>query len=171
MNNLNAPFHALIAYISDFDPTEAKLLNFRILLPGWHYGDGVAFSESAINDAVILHRQIYFKGFQRTDAFAGACGEIQVAVYHGDHYFQFERESSGQWNITHENQDVEVEFLSGQTFDQAVNYINGLNSKVCDSSIVYTRTIGTPPENSLVTWLSKNPRRAEVFPSLIGTVR
>ena len=153
-----------MVFSSYFDSTESKLLGFAGLKDGWHYRDGKAFTEGAINDCIILHRQIFFKGFTRTNAFPGPNGEIQVTVYYDQHYFQFERESSGLWNITHEVNDEEVEFAERKEFSQVVNYVNGLNAKLCDTSDVYSRLIGTPIEGGSTTWLL-NAQKA-VFPSL-----
>ncbi|HZM03394.1 MAG TPA: hypothetical protein VFC44_10235 [Candidatus Saccharimonadales bacterium] len=154
MNILNTPYVPVLAYRTEFDPTESKILSFGEFQSGWHYGEGIAFTKRAIEDAILLHRQIYFKGFQKTDAFPGQNGEIQITVYNENHYFQFERQKEGSWEVTHEDNNQEVEFLPLQSFDQALNYVNGLNSKVCDTYVLYTKVIGTPIGGSLTTWPS-----------------
>ena len=128
MNNLlDSPYQPYIVASSEFDPTESKLMSFALLQNGWHYGSGMAFTEEAIRDSMRIHRQIFFKGFTSTDAFPGPNGEIQVTMYYENHYFQFEREASGYWNITHEKNNEEKQFLSDQEFGQVIDFINDLN--------------------------------------------
>ena len=143
MNIISSPYEKFFVASSAFDPTESKILSFASLGNGWHYGTGIAFSEAAIDDALLIHRQVFFKGYTRTNAFPGQNGEIQVTMYHKDHFFGFEREASGLWNITHEINDHEVEFLERETCDRVIGYINALRSKICDTSDVYSKAIGT----------------------------
>lgn len=154
MNLLNSPFKPFFVASSEFDPTESKLLRFGLLRDGWCYGAGMAFHPQAIHDALIIHRQIFFKGYTSTDAFPGPSGEIQVTTYVGDHYFQFERESSGLWNIAHEIKNEEQEFLPRQHLSQVCNYINSLDAKLCATSAVFTEGIGMPGESNSITWHS-----------------
>lgn len=143
MNLFDSPFQTLIVYHSDFDPTESKIRSFSSYQNGWHYHEGIAFSKASVDDALILHRQIFFKGFTRTNAFPGPNGEIQITMYHKNHYFAFEREASGLWNITHEVDGEEVESLQQKNFDEVVSYVNALDSKICDIFDVFSKIIGT----------------------------
>jgi hypothetical protein len=152
MNPINSPFQPFMVYSSEFDPTESKILSFGSFKLGWHYQKGIAFSGEAIRDALIVHRQIFFKGFTRTNAFPGPTGEILVTMYHENHYFGFEREASGLWNITHERNGKETEPFEQKTFDEVISYVNALNTKICDTFDVYSRVIGTLIEkSSLIT--------------------
>jgi hypothetical protein len=160
MSPIYFPYQPFFVASSEFDPTESKILNFKSLQDGWHYQEGVAFSDAAIQDALLVHRQIFFKGFTRTDAFPGPNGEIQVTMYFEAHYFQFERESSSLWNITHEVDDKEVEFLEEKNISLVVDYINALNAKLCDTFDVYLNLIGTGRGRGSTTWRSNERKGA-----------
>jgi hypothetical protein len=143
MNSISSPFKPIFVYHSDFDPTESKIRSFASYQNGWHYAQGITFSETAINDALVVHRQIFFKGFTRTNAFPGPTGQLQITMYHRNHYFGFEREASGLWNITHEINGQDVEILEQESFDEVLNYVNALDAKICDIFDVYSKNIGT----------------------------
>jgi hypothetical protein len=62
--------------------TATKILSFRDLVPGWHYGSGGPIGAPVIAAATQLYWSLTQNGFNNTDAFPGANGEIQLTAYH-----------------------------------------------------------------------------------------
>lgn len=56
---------------------EDKILSFKSLKKGWHFGEGVEFNESIIQKAILLNTEAKKAGY-RTNAFPGINGEVQV---------------------------------------------------------------------------------------------
>lgn len=148
-------------------PTEQKLAGFADLEKGWHYGEGEAFSEEAIQSGLELHRYIIFKGHSRTNAFPGTGGEIQVTIYAGDDYYAFEREPSGEWTFLHEYKDEEKQFLEHLTFKDALKQVDQIKLPLWSASEFYQNIpTGTQTEESLMTWRSSPIPEMEEFRSL-----
>jgi hypothetical protein len=150
-------------------PTEEKIYNFSLLKKGWNYGEGEKISNAALKDALLIHRQIIYRGHSQTDAFPGLDGEIQLTVYEGKNYFSFERESTGKWSISHEVDHNEVELLSGLNLEKVTDYLSSISSKLCTLSDYYQgNTIGTRYVIASTTWRSS--RDLTEFPSLTEIV-
>jgi len=156
--NIKFPFFSGILYRTFSHPTEEKIFDFSMLQAGWNYGEGEIFSNEAIKAVMDLHREIIFRGHSKTDAFPGLDGEIQIAVYEGDHYYAFERESSGEWSIDHEiNGDNTT--VSGLNFEQVKEYLNSINSTLCNASDYYRgETIGTNNVEDSMIWRSSQEK-------------
>jgi hypothetical protein len=60
---------------------QRKLLNFRTLQKGWHYGEGGPISETVVQFAEMLYRYCVSIGFTNMNAFPGADGEILLTIY------------------------------------------------------------------------------------------
>lgn len=159
-----------VLYSTVFHPTELKIREMGKLENGWHYGEGVALSDLAIDDVLQLHRHIVLSGLFQTDAFPGLDGEIQVTVYSDSHYFQFERAPGGDWEITHEDNDEEIESVPGRNFDEIKAYVSTLKSKLCDASDFYPRNItGIKQGGNLMRWHSSPPVEIKQSPLLTMT--
>ena len=150
--NIKYPFFSSIVFRTFSHPTEEKIFNFCLLEKGWNYGEGEKIPLLAIKSALNLHREIVYRGYSRTDAFPGLDGEIQITVYEGAHYFAFEREKSGKWSATHEKGE-KSETLSGLNFEKIKEYLNSINSMLCNASDYYQgETIGTTRAEGSMTW-------------------
>jgi len=159
-------------YCTVSNPTEARIMKFRDLKEGWNYGEGMPFSDSAIEEAAQVHRQITFSGFAQTDAFPGPNGEIQITVYDQCDYFEFERDQNGHWTIIHERNGLEAEPIECLGLDQVIALARTMKSTICDASTFYRRLItGTPQSNVSTVWHSERLPRMVAYPSLIETVR
>ena len=60
-----------------------KIINFRSLTPGWHYGAGDPISEPVIQRALLFCKELQALENVKVDAFARLEGEIVVTVYAG----------------------------------------------------------------------------------------
>jgi len=88
--------------------TRRKLASFRELKQGWHYGEGVPFSQCVIKSATTINQEALQLGFTETDAFPGIGGEIRVTVYHNIHYLEFTVETDGQITFVYEKDQEEI---------------------------------------------------------------
>lgn len=94
--------------------TQRKISEFADLEQGWHYGRGGAISAPVIRRALALYDTLLLEGLTRTDAFAGADGEILVTAYRGDHYLGITIEPDELYSLVHEVEGREEdEFLEG----------------------------------------------------------
>lgn len=84
------------------DSTKARILSFQSLEDGWHYGKGRGADKQAVQDAAELHQSLVWAGFDDTNAFPGAEGEILITAYRGEETFEFERSANGTWSFYHE---------------------------------------------------------------------
>ena len=68
--------------------TIKKIESFRRLRDGWHYGEGIAFDENIIGNALNLHNIATKLGFFETDAFPYADGSIMITIYYKSDYLE-----------------------------------------------------------------------------------
>jgi|SRR5208282_5323770 len=91
--------------------TLEKIISFQNLPTGWHFGEGGPVQLPVIQRAIKLYWSIVLQGIVRTDAFAGADGEILLTAYHGDHYFGVVIEQDGKMTFRHEFKDEELKYI------------------------------------------------------------
>lgn len=91
--------------------TPEKIRSFRKLPVGWHYGDGGPIENSVIQRSIYLYWSMIWRGVVRTDAFAGADGEILLTAYHGEHYLGIVIEQDGKMTFRHEFKDEEKTYI------------------------------------------------------------
>lgn len=146
-------------------------MEFGDLKKGWHYGEGAKFSESAIEEAIQVHRQITFAGCDQTNAFPGPNGEIQITVYNQQDCFEFERDQTGQWAVIHEQNGIETESTECLSLEQVVERVRVMKSTICNAYAFYPSVIiGTPRGNVSAAWpLRRLPTTVE-SPCLTETV-
>ena len=95
-------------------PTIEKIYDFKKLGNGWHYGEGIPFQESILDDAVSLIEETVKLAFYTTDAFPGLDGEIMCTIYYHDHYLEFTIESDSSVTFIRENGDEEICYQSDE---------------------------------------------------------
>jgi len=105
--------------VSAAEVTENKILGFGELRNGWHYGAGVSFGHSLLQDAICLNREAIRMAFFETDAFPGIGGEIMVTIYSSDHYLEFILESDGSVTFCRERGGKEICYQEGLSFQEA----------------------------------------------------
>src|SRR5258708_5865109 len=166
------PFVWYLLYRTVFHPTEQKISRFKSLKKGWHYGEGVLIHDQAVQEAISVHHELVLRGFYETNAFPGLDGEIQITVYEDSDYFSFEREPSGDWIISHEQNGTEIELLENQNLKQVSQYTNTLRSRLCSASAFYRGIItGIETENDSMIWPSSRTAKMEGCQLLTESVR
>lgn len=106
--------------------TREKILGFRELEPGWHYGEGVSFEQPILKKAICLSQDAETNGFYN-NAFPGANGEIMLCVYHRKHYLEFTIEPSGSITFYWEENDEETCHQEGLSLQEAQTKIKLLS--------------------------------------------
>jgi hypothetical protein len=96
-------------------------LSFCDLPVGWHYGDGAPPSKETINLALRLNQEAVEAGFEKTNAFPGIEGEIQVTAWLGSLCLEFSVERDGGITFVQELDQQEITYESALTLDEAVN--------------------------------------------------
>jgi len=97
-------------------PTEEKIRGFKELQDGWHYGEGVSFDDTILDDAISLNQEAINLAFFDTDAFPGLDGEIMLTIYWGEHYLEFTLEPNGCATFYREESDEEIYYQEGLPF-------------------------------------------------------
>ncbi len=163
--------------------TAKKIAGFGRLPAGWHYGRGVTPSESTISSALVLHNVMHETGFEQTDAFPGADGEIRVTAYHGPIYLELTVEPNGSLAFVCEYQDVEIANDTGLDLPQAIKNVQKFWGLIWDSSGLYIGSIMIATKGdfraslskTLVTEagfpLSRRPARAVQATPYVGTLQ
>jgi hypothetical protein len=148
--------------------TAEKVLSFGSLRPGWHYGEGVAPKQKAIEAALTIFWQFYFAGFEDTDAFPGIDGEIMVTAYHGDHYLEVLVETDGTMNFSYEfaGEDALLPASERRPAAAIKEKIEEIAREIWSTSGSYIATTLTPDPHKTASrvWHSKTPQTMEEHP-------
>ena len=100
--------------------TAEKILSFRELPVGWHYGDGAPPTNKTVDAALRLNEEAISSGFEKTNAFPGVEGEIQVTAYTDSLCLEFTIEPGGITFVEEQN-GQEIAYESALTLDEAMD--------------------------------------------------
>jgi hypothetical protein len=133
-----------------------KILGFSQLEEGWCFDEGISFSKEILHKALDLYQVSQISNFTSTDAFPGLCGEITLALYHGEHYYEFTMESDFSVTFIHEIGEETGEYTDQLSISEAKKKILKLGVASWSSSELYTQlsTIGTETKSKVTP--SKN---------------
>lgn len=114
--------------------TRRKLEEFTTLPKGWNFGEGVAASRkiTALANGVLDRAQDL--GFHLVDAFPGINGEVQINLYHDDHYFEFVLDAPERVTFVYEQDDEEKVYLEAVPLFEALTALERIAPVVCDFS-------------------------------------
>jgi hypothetical protein len=148
--------------------TGQKILSFRDLPLGWHYGNGGPIDDAVIVPAIQLYWHLLQNRLTSTDAFPGADGEIQLTAYHtasdgSRHYIGIMIEPSGELSLVYEidGQDERppIEAADLETVKAALREIaRGIAGRQWNTSDIFTQRTST----TLVGVLPKSPLKNQV---------
>jgi hypothetical protein len=136
---------------SDFSEfgTALKISSFANLVPGWHYGSGVAPSAKTIEAAKRLLTAVQSSGVPTTDAFPGASGEIMVTGYTSKDYLELLCSADGTVAIVRERNGVEDFDQPGMSENDALKKLGELLGDACNTSGFYILDTSTLIEMNL----------------------
>jgi hypothetical protein len=126
--------------------TEVKIRAFGQKMPGWHYGEGVAFDEETSSRAIALHREMTRWGLFTTDAFPGLRGQIVLTAYHSDEYLQLSVEPDGSISYLREHGGKELAEEQGLTDQSAIQAIKDFAEQIWKQSGSSVRSSSTLAE-------------------------
>lgn len=132
--------------ISALQTTVRKIRGFAQLKTGWHYGEGIPFEQSILNNAIALNREAIRSGFLETDTFPGLNGEVVLAIYFADHYLEFIIEPNGSITFYYEKGDEEIAYQEGLPLQDAKEKIRQFRAEKWIASDSLTGRITTTPE-------------------------
>ncbi len=119
----------LVATQERLTQTTAKILSFGELPVGWHYGGGVPPAKETIAAALKLNEEAEASGFDKTNAFPGIEGEIQVTAYFGALCLEFTIERDGGITFVKEKDDQEIAYEPTLTLDEAIDRLRTVGSE------------------------------------------
>ncbi len=114
-----ARYSYLVQDVTIHEVTERKIRRFGEFEKGWHYGEGVSFEQSVLDNAIAMNQEAIRLGFYETDAFPGLSGEVMVTVYSSDHDLDFIFERDDSVTFCHEEGDKEICHEQGLSFQDA----------------------------------------------------
>ena len=126
------------------DPTEQKIQGFKNLPYGWDYGEGATPTDDTISIARRLNTAALRVGFDKTNAFPGTGGEIQVTAYHDSFYLEMTIELDGLITFVFDNNDQEIEYRK-MTLDQVMVKIHAFQGMIWALSDLLTENSTTTP--------------------------
>ena len=132
-----------------------KILEFKTLEEGWHWGEGSSIKNEIIQKTLELDKKAYEFGYFVTDAFPGLDGEIAFTIYYKDDYFEFIVENNGMVTYVHEYKDEEVFCESNIPFNEALEKIELLKEEICSLSEYSILDIGIIGRSDLTALPSK----------------
>jgi hypothetical protein len=135
-------------------PSIEKLRSFLDLPEGWCYQKGRAPSRKTVNAAVKLIEEASLS-LASTDVFPGADGEIQVSVYHKDHYLEFIIEPDYFISFVHEYGGEEVACKERLDLSEAVQELNFFGKEIWNLSELSTLCSSTISSRDSQVWLSR----------------
>jgi len=150
--------------------TAKKIIEFKGLPTGWHFGKGVPPSESTVEKAFALNQEAAKAGFTRTNAFPGIEGEIQVTIYLQSAYFEFTIEPNGTVTFVYERDNHEIEYTEALSMDEALKKIQSLGGPVWASSGLFIKSTTTQIQEVSKALHLNLPVMAVESPSLKRTV-
>lgn len=153
-------------FLNEYTPPK-KILDFKDLPEGWHYGEGFPITEKVIKKAITIDKEAFNNCFFETDAFPGINGEIMVTIYYRDYCLEFTIENNGSVTYIREHNDKEVSYEENITFSEALNRIKTFKEEIWNSSKFLTEYIGTKGENGLEVWLSETQLEEESLSSIV----
>ncbi|MGJ0505685.1 MAG: hypothetical protein ACR652_00840 [Methylocystis sp.] len=148
--------------------TRQKIASFASLREGWHYGRGGPISGSVLSDATQVYHSFLLNGFSRTDAFAGAGGEVLVTAYYvssggDDHYVAAMINPSHSFTLRHELNDVDVEsdYIESQSLNVIRNGVARIAREIWNTSGLSIQETSTSIKAGSTIWRSKTLRMGQ----------
>jgi hypothetical protein len=155
--------------------TAEKILSFRNLPLGWHYGNGGPIDDAVIASAIQLYWLMLQNRLINTDAFPGADGEIQLTAYHtaldgNRHYIGIMIEPTGELSLVYEidGQDGRqpIEAADLETVKTTLREIAGsIAGRQWNTSDIFTQKTSTILAGVLPKSPSKNQAWTVALPS------
>jgi hypothetical protein len=128
-------------------PTVANTINkvnsFGELSNGWHFGEGVSPSKQIRELAIKFLRVAEIMGINRTNAFPGVDGQIQVTFYHEDSMLEVTLEPDGSFTLAEDEGSTQSLFEEGASRSKAYARLREFSDKIWDSSESSTVNIMT----------------------------
>ncbi len=148
------------------EQTAEKIMGFRQVQPGWHYGSGTQPSQETIDKALQLNAEASRAGFTETNAFLGIDGEIQVTAYHGPIYLELTVEPDGEVTFAFEQGDEEMAYEENLSLQEARERIGKFRGITWVSFGLSIRATTIPKKDASKVLLFDHPAMVAEYPSL-----
>lgn len=131
-----------------------KLSEYARYRRGWAYGEGIPFDPETIRTAEALLATANSNGFWITDVFPGLEGEIRVALYVGQEYWEFTALRSGHIDYVHEREDRILADRPSLTRENAINEIAEAGRNQWNAFVSFPLNISTLTAGGSRIWHS-----------------
>lgn len=118
-----------------------KVRGFSELPTGWYFGEGVPPSRDILDTALSLLLKADELGFDNADAFPGASGEIQIAVYRDDDNYEFTVEHNGVITFSHDENEREIYYENNLSLEEALSTLTRISERLWPSLDYFTTNI------------------------------
>jgi hypothetical protein len=123
--------------------TIKKVREFGDLAEGWHFGGGVTPSADRIAEAVHFLTLAEYLGANRSNAFPGASGQVEITFYGEDRMLEITFEADGSLTVAEDQSNEQVFFLDNITRGDAFKRLWEFTHNVWASSELSIENIMT----------------------------
>lgn len=150
---------SLYRVVNFSDPTDdfisRRILSFLDLADGWHYGDGRAATQTAVNLARSISSLLVRNNADEIEVFPDVSGGILVSGYYADDILEIFCSADGNLEIEHRvEQDTRFE-KDGILFDELTDYLWRMSWKSMKLSDLFTQNILANESKDLRVWYSR----------------
>lgn len=155
----------------NYSETRKYIRSFSNLTDGWHYGEGKPPSPVDIEIMTSLLLQARLLGFSKFEAFPGADGEVQLAIYDGANFYAITIERGGGFTVLYERNREQVFFQEQASFHEIVARLEEFSFQLCNTQESFTLLKSPPKMADQVILLSRSHPIAQESPALISNVQ
>ena len=142
-----------LEYFPDFalsDSTKEKIGEFAdTLKDGWHYGEGLTFSENVVKAALRINEYARTQSFQ-TDALPGINGDIIVVLYNKNEDLEVSVNSDSTFGYSHIVDNKTIQERESITYADLTLAIAEFRGQKCSSIDSFTKNTSNYIGNSLL---------------------
>ena len=122
----------------NYKETKQYIESFATLPEGWHYGSGGSASKTDIAIMTGLLLKAAQLGFRVFEAFPGAEGEIQLAIYDRNNFHSITIEPSAKFTVTSEKNREQVFYKENLTYYDVIDKLENFRFQLWNTSESYT---------------------------------
>jgi len=123
--------------------TIQKASEFIDLPEGWHFGEGVAPSQEAVDQALAFLEYANLSGIERANAFPGISGQVEVTFYIGDRMLEITIEADGLITIAEDVAREQISFEEHLSTSDAYQRLEEFSQSIWAFSDHFTLNITT----------------------------
>ena len=148
----------------------SRIKAFVALPKGWHFGDGIGATATAVKTALDINLLLSCGGAKNIEAFPLIGGGVLVSGYHDHDTLEIRCMNDGGIELTHEIVDKEHCCRDGLSLFEVKKYIGDMKWSLSNSYVRYTQSTSAKKKNDFKVTLSSHHQAGKEFQFLRLTV-